>query len=113
MHYHTTCLAVAVASPEQTSKLILTKTSLLELEPCCSQHWSFNHLKQKLQSSYTVSMNENIDENDNDNLESRHRKELKAWEGEKRAALKKARATKGKKKPKIWSRVSKPNMKPN
>lgn len=42
-------------------------------------------------------MNSIIDENDNDNLESRHRKELKAWEGEKRAALKKAKATKGKK----------------
>jgi hypothetical protein len=32
-----------------------------------------------------------------ENVEARHRKELKALEGERRAALKKAKATKGKK----------------
>jgi hypothetical protein len=30
-------------------------------------------------------------------VQSRHRKEVKAWDGEKRAALKKAKALKGKK----------------
>jgi hypothetical protein len=30
-------------------------------------------------------------------IETRHKKELKAWEGEKRAALKKSKALKGKK----------------
>jgi hypothetical protein len=30
-------------------------------------------------------------------METRHKKELKAWDGEKRAAVKKAKGTKGKK----------------